>query len=167
MDEEILCRRCRGRVVVTRAITGSLKCPKCGEIVYIVDPETGAAWKAPDPAPTWMKPLGWIFFLVGILGFCASAYTTWPQKRYPSSEDYWGAMIAGVLNPLFFVGVPLGLYWLSRCGELRRMFPPPEPSARRSEPKVEPTLPAAGDSTERNSKRAGDKPADDRPTTPA
>ncbi len=60
-------------------------------------------------APEWMKPAGIISVALGVLGFWASASV----GGGGSSE---GAILAGLLNPLFFVGVPLGIYWLNRTG---------------------------------------------------
>ncbi len=42
---------------------------------------------------------------VGICGFVASAV-------YGGGGSFEGAIVAGLLNPLFFVGIPLGLWFL-------------------------------------------------------
>jgi hypothetical protein len=60
-----------------------------------------------NTAPSWMGPAGGWALAFGILGFVASAAV----GGGPSLE---GALVAGVTNPLFFIGVPLGLYWLAR-----------------------------------------------------
>lgn len=62
-----------------------------------------------NSAPEWMRTAGAIAVIVGILGFVAST-------AVGGGGTLGGAIIAGMLNPLFFVGVPLGLYWLHRGG---------------------------------------------------
>ncbi|MFO0845836.1 MAG: SHOCT domain-containing protein [Gemmataceae bacterium] len=65
--------------------------------------------------PQWMAPWGWLFVWVGLVGYFASAYYRW------NDFDSTQGLIAGFLNPLFFLGVPIGLYWLGRSGVLLRI----------------------------------------------
>jgi len=60
-----------------------------------------------------MRPWGWLLTWLGVVGFAASAYVNWKSGRETE------ALIAGLLNPLCFIGIPVGLYWLSRSGALR------------------------------------------------
>lgn len=62
-----------------------------------------------NAAPEWMRTAGATSVVVGILGFIASA-------AVGGGGTLEGAILAGMLNPLFFVGVPLGFYWLNRGG---------------------------------------------------
>jgi hypothetical protein len=67
------------------------------------------------PAP-WFNTAGIIAIAVGILAFCASAAVGCIEKSIHS----WTTpipeviLVTGLLSPFFFVGVPLGIYWLSR-----------------------------------------------------
>lgn len=64
----------------------------------------------PDAPPKWMKPWGWFLVWLGTLGFGASAYVNW------RTDHEMAALLAGLLNPMFFIGMPIGLYWLARSG---------------------------------------------------
>lgn len=61
-----------------------------------------------DQNPKWMGNAGITAVTVGGLGFIASG-------AVGGGATLAGAIVAGALNPLFFVGVPLGLYWLHRA----------------------------------------------------
>jgi hypothetical protein len=68
--------------------------------------------------PSWMLPAGVVAIAVGLLAFCAGAGLEGARGK-PGDEPgvrLLGALISGGLNPLFFVGVPLGAYWLYRSG---------------------------------------------------
>jgi hypothetical protein len=54
--------------------------------------------------------------IVGLLAFVASAAKGASHAKPGAAEDllFAGALIDGLLNPLFFVGFPLGLYWCIR-----------------------------------------------------
>jgi hypothetical protein len=67
-------------------------------------------------SPQWMAPWGWLLVWVGLIGFFASAYYRW------DNHDATPGLVAGLLNPLFFLGVPIGLYWLGRSGTLLRIW---------------------------------------------
>jgi len=66
--------------------------------------------------PSWFNIAGVVAIGVGILAFCASAAV----GCIVSAENSWTTpvpeviLVAGLLNPFFFAGVPLGIYWLSR-----------------------------------------------------
>ncbi len=57
--------------------------------------------------PSWFLPCGVIAIILAILGFLASA-------AVGGGGNFFGAILAGCVNPLFFVGLPLGVYWLRR-----------------------------------------------------
>lgn len=60
--------------------------------------------------PEWMKPWGWFLVWLGGLGFGTSTYVNW-RSNYVTE-----ALLAGLLNPVLFIGMPIGLYWLARSG---------------------------------------------------
>ena len=62
----------------------------------------------PNSPPAWMSTAGGWSVAIGAIAFCASA----AMGGGPSLE---GAIGAGALNPLFFIGVPLGAYCLWRA----------------------------------------------------
>jgi len=65
---------------------------------------------------SWFYIAGIVAIGVGILAFCASAAIGCIVRAENSWTDPTAEVIlvAGVLNPFFFTGVPLGIYWLSR-----------------------------------------------------
>lgn len=83
-----------------------------------VDPPRVSTPLVLDAPPTWMKPWGWFLVWIGALGFGASVYIHW---RAGSEE---AALMSGLLNPMFFIGMPIGLYWLKRTGEVSRVGSP-------------------------------------------
>jgi hypothetical protein len=116
----VTCPGCDG--VVSVSPTGNeaeVRCLKCDEVVYARNAEGGEWWaKVPVPVVSqtpevsataskaeWMLPAGWVTFGLGIAGFIAS-------YNVGGGGTVNGGIVAGLLNPLFFVGVPLGLYWL-------------------------------------------------------
>ncbi len=71
--------------------------------------------------PSWMFPAGVAALVVGPLAFVASAATGASHAK-PGTADslvFCGALLDGLLNPLFFIGCPLGLYWCIREREPR------------------------------------------------
>jgi hypothetical protein len=65
---------------------------------------------------SWFYIAGVVAIAVGILAFCASAAVgcvvrSINAETTPIPEV---VLITGLLNPFFFAGVPLGIYWLSR-----------------------------------------------------
>jgi len=81
-----------------------------GEVVAEGRRLTGYDRKAEKPerrVPGWFLPAGVASMVLAILGFLASA-------AVGGRGDLFLGLFAGVLNPLFFVGLPLGIYWLVR-----------------------------------------------------
>lgn len=58
--------------------------------------------------PDWRNTAGPIALVIGGLGFVASAVVG-------GQGDFAAGILSGLLNPLFFVSVPLGLYWLRQA----------------------------------------------------
>ncbi len=129
MTRWIKCPGCDGEVGVPDGWTEALvKCPNCTASVA-VEPEGHIQWRPPqsdasehDPddkagqrqavpngrkkiIPNWYLPVGLVSVCIAAAGFMASA-------NLGGGGGTDAAMLAGALNPLFFVGGPLGLYWL-------------------------------------------------------
>ena len=66
-------------------------------------------------APSWMRPWGYVLMTLGGLAFVASAVTECQASRNPTLGII---LFSACLNPLFFVGVPLGVYWRSPGQEI-------------------------------------------------
>ena len=135
MTQWIKCPSCNGEIGTPPTLSQPVVvCPNCSTKV---DVESAVAWRPsraeakddpdagrPSPsvaakerpeldgpfairksAPEWYTPAGVIAVVTGVAGFIASAAVGGGRQI----ED---KMLAGALNPLFFVGVPLGIYWL-------------------------------------------------------
>jgi hypothetical protein len=65
---------------------------------------------------SWFYIAGIVAIGVGILAFCASAAVGCVVRSINSETTPIPEviLITGLLNPFFFAGVPLGIYWLSR-----------------------------------------------------
>ncbi len=123
-------------------------CPSCGAPLkpsaHTNSPAaigTGTRSTPPTAAPEWMKPLGYVVFVIGMLAFVASFWVdlqSSPHHKHDDLDQWLISAFVGLFNPLFFVGVPLGLYWLSRCGELKRLLGGPN---QPSKPLLKPTTP--------------------------
>lgn len=61
--------------------------------------------KKTNEAPAWFLPAGVIALILGVLGFLGSA-------AVGGGGSAEGSLLAGLTNPLFFIGLPLGIYWL-------------------------------------------------------
>jgi len=116
--EWVRCPKCRGEVGIPPEPPDVVKCPKCGEVVLSRDPTTKAVWKPEAPAPAWMSPFGKLVSAVGMLGFVASVYVEYNKQLWV--KNYTAIALCGILNPLFFVGLPLGLYWMWRSGSFKQ-----------------------------------------------
>jgi hypothetical protein len=77
------------------------------------EPQTGNARKAPSAS---FFPRGIISILVGLVAFCISAVVIGivNTKTYNEPLNIGSCLAAGLFNPFFFIGVPLGIYRLNR-----------------------------------------------------
>jgi hypothetical protein len=57
-------------------------------------------------------PLGVLTILIGLFAFCASAiFGSGATSNDPPGEKFLASLVSGALNPIFFIGIPLGIYW--------------------------------------------------------
>jgi hypothetical protein len=94
-----------------------------------------------------MKPWGWVLLAVGLLGYILTARHNWPTG-YSAEGEYFWALFVGLLNPMVWVGWPLGLYWLWRSGPTTPSSPFREEAKQEMQkPKqqVQPAAQAPGD----------------------
>ncbi len=122
-------------------------CPSCGAPLKPsrdasnIAANAGGTRNVREADPEWMKPLGYVVFTIGMLGFAASFWVdlqSSPSHKHDDLDQWLISAFVGLFNPLFFVGVPLGIYWLSRCGELKRLSGSPTAP---SKPVVKPMFP--------------------------
>ncbi|MGA2058896.1 MAG: hypothetical protein ABSG67_00335 [Thermoguttaceae bacterium] len=78
---------------------------------------------------SWFYIAGVVAIGVGILAFCASAAVGCVVRSINSETTPIPEviLITGLLNPFFFAGVPLGIYWLSRS----KQTPAAQPGKRK------------------------------------
>jgi hypothetical protein len=67
-------------------------------------------------SPAWFSFAGILAVAIGLLAFCASAGVGCAVRSINSETTPIPQVIVitGILNPFFFVGVPLGFYWMYR-----------------------------------------------------
>jgi endogenous inhibitor of DNA gyrase (YacG/DUF329 family) len=123
----ISCVGCGGEVGIPNDWTEpTATCPKCGAEVAcqssviqwrpapvptpneppIVE-SAPEPWGKPVVVPSWIFAAGWAAVLIGIAAFIAS-FNLGAGRHW----TFEGGLTAGCLNPLFFIGLPLGIYWL-------------------------------------------------------
>src|SRR5208282_5013167 len=107
----VKCPKCRGEVGIPDNSDSEVLCPRCREPLLLVDPETNTRWMPGKGAPPWMRPWGYVLTTLGGFAFVASAVNECLASHDPPLV---AIIFSGLLNPLFFVGVPLGVYWLRR-----------------------------------------------------
>jgi hypothetical protein len=56
-----------------------------------------------------MRPWGYAFTIIGGLAFAAGIIEEYSANRNPPMV---AVIVGGLLNPVFFIGFPLGIYWL-------------------------------------------------------
>lgn len=65
-------------------------------------------------APPWMMGSGWVALIVGVVGAIASFFVN-EGAKHPEI-----GLVSAILNPMFFVGVPLAIYWINRATDSGR-----------------------------------------------
>ena len=82
----------------------------CANITNEPDPPSQPAPRSARPAPPWFLPAGIIAVILGILAFFVGG-------AVGGGGTAFGSVTAGLLNPFFFIGIPLGVYWLYRYAQ--------------------------------------------------
>jgi predicted nucleic acid-binding Zn ribbon protein len=128
----ISCEGCRGEVGVQETDDQpTVQCPKCGAMVSLVG-EVTVQWRpAGGQLTEWHKPAGIISIVVAVLSFLASAIV--------GGGDFAGGIISGLLNPIFWVGALLSVYWLGRAHASVKAPPKIEAVRANSEESTMPT----------------------------
>jgi hypothetical protein len=117
----------------------------------------------PEPkqhdCPGWFLPAGIVATILGLLAFVSSFV-------YGGGGTLAGGLVAGLLNPIFFVGFPLGIYWLRRYGERPATSHPASSSTTLSPGESNPKLTHCPDCGLHVSRLASACPHCGRPLTP-
>jgi hypothetical protein len=104
---------------LTLSATASHQRTEVGELLHksIARPKSHS--RDLQPVPTWMFPAGIIAIAVGVLALAFGAAHGGAEVKPddPPGKVYLLGLVEGALNPLFFVGVPLGCYWLYRSAK--------------------------------------------------
>jgi hypothetical protein len=68
----------------------------------------------------WFSRAGMASIMIGLLSFCASTAVGYIVNVIHSGKSPLRSegLAAGLLNPFFFIGIPLGFYWLYRSKQL-------------------------------------------------
>ncbi len=62
-------------------------------------------------APAYVTPAAWIACLVAVAGFAASC---WINGKHPGPRFDWEVgLLCGAMNPVFFILMPLSIYWMN------------------------------------------------------
>ncbi len=141
-----------GAIFVVRGV-GCLRKPT-PKMKFLVEPEP----KQHD-CPGWFRPAGIVATILGLLAFLSSF-------AYGGGGTFAGGLVAGLLNPIFFVGFPLGIYWLRRYGNRRATSHPASSSATLSRGESNPKLTHCPDCGLHVSRLASACPHCGRPLTP-
>ncbi len=136
------CPNCKGEIGIPDDAETGTSCPRCRYPLVVVDPVTHVRWRPEQGAPSWMKPWGYVLTIIGGLAFFASM-----GRELSASHDppFLALIIAGITNPFFFIGVPLGIYWLRRRKRCLRYFHQFPVSSSTSPSNYPPTTRTLGD----------------------
>lgn len=87
--------------------------------------------------PGWFLPAGIIALILAILAFLASAAIEGRDGR----SDLTVCLFSGAFNPIFFIGMPLGMYWVVRYAKQPTIgVNPSAPPSARPAPEANPRL---------------------------
>ncbi len=105
------CPNCGGKVEIPDAAPSDFTCPMC-KCALMTSRLLERTRRLPSgSAPSWMRPWGYAFTIIGGLAFVAGAIGECFREPDPPMV---AVIVAGLLNPIFFIGFPLGIYWLRR-----------------------------------------------------
>lgn len=103
------CPKCQQKVGCD-ASQEAAACPTCKRPLIVTDPVTKTFCLAPGVAPAWMKPWGIVLIVVGVLAYIGTVL-----RIGPNSGDWSSALGYGLLNPIAWAGLGLGIYWVTRA----------------------------------------------------
>ena len=86
-------------------------CPMCKYALLTSRPLERTRRLPSDSAPTWMRPWGYAFTIIGGLALASGVIGEYSASRNPPMV---AVIVSGLLNPIFFIGFPLGVYWVRR-----------------------------------------------------
>ena len=105
------CPNCGGKVEIPDAAPSDFPCPMCKYALLTSRPLERTRRLPSDSAPSWMRPWGYAFTIIGGLAFVAGAIGEYFREPDPPMV---AVIVSGLLNPIFFIGLPLGIYWVRR-----------------------------------------------------
>ena len=105
------CPNCGGKVGIPDAAPTDMPCPMCKHALLTSRPLERTRRLPSDSVPSWMRPWGYAFTIIGGLAFVAGVIEEYSASRNPSMI---AVIVGGLLNPIFFIGFPLGIYWVCR-----------------------------------------------------
>ena len=105
------CPNCGGLVEIPDAAPSDFPCPMCKYALLTSRPLERTRRLPSDSAPSWMRPWGYAFTIIGGLAFASGVIGEYSASRNPPMV---AVIVSGLLNPIFFIGFPLGVYWVRR-----------------------------------------------------
>ena len=123
------CPNCGGKVEIPDAAPSDFPCPMCKYALLTSRPLERMRRLPSDSVPSWMRPWGYVFTIIGGLAFVAGAIGECFREPDPPMV---AVIVAGLLNPIFFIGFP----WVSTgFAEARNLIPlPPSPVTSQAVP---------------------------------
>ena len=97
-----------GTVTAPEPLTSNLTCPHCRQFLAAYDRTTGATWQPRKPPSRLPRQIGKVANLVGLAGFCV---TLW-NEDHRFGAHYETTISAAAFNPVFLLGVSLGIFLL-------------------------------------------------------
>ncbi len=105
------CPNCGGKVEIPDKAPSDFTCPMCKYALPTSRSLERTRRLPSDSAPSWMRPWGYTFTIIGGLAFAVGVIREYSASSNPPMV---AVIVAGLLNPIFFIGLPLGIYWLRR-----------------------------------------------------
>jgi len=105
------CPNCGGKVEIPDEAPSDFTCPMCKYALLTSRPLERTRRLPSDSAPSWMRPWGYAFTIIGGLAFASGVIGECFREPDPPMV---AVIVAGMLNPVFLIGFPLGVYWVRR-----------------------------------------------------
>jgi len=103
------CPNCGGKVGIPDAAPTDIPCPRCKYALLTSRPLERTRRLPSDPVPSWKQPWGYFLTIIGASAFVAGVIEECSVSRNPPMV---AVIVSGLLNPIFFIGFPLGIYWV-------------------------------------------------------